>query len=130
MAKSIHQKGSVTLGAVIVVFFAALAIAVSIQFAGIGEILSGARIVESERAFALADSCFEEALLRLSRDDAYAGGTLSAGSDSCTIAVTGSGGTRSITVSASAGLATRQVTAGISLSGGNITIDSWQEELS
>lgn len=120
-------RGVVTLATTVVIFFTALALAVSIQFLGVGELLIGFQEGQSERAFELADSCSHEAMLRLKRSSSYTGSTLSVGDDSCTITVSGSGGTRTIDVSATVGSAVRKLTIDVSLAGNVVTIDDWDE---
>lgn len=59
----------------------------------------------SERALQLADSCADEAILRLNREfngeePTYTGGTLNINSNSCTITVTPSGSNRIVDITA------------------------------
>jgi hypothetical protein len=77
--------------------------------------------------FSLADGCFEETLLRLRKDSAYAGGTLNFGAASCIITVTGGGATRTIVVTASEQNYNSIIDGGITITGSDITVDSWQE---
>lgn len=121
------QDGVVSLTVAVVVFFAALAIAMSVQFIGIGDLQEGAQDQQAERAFQVADSCVQESLLRLSRNSSYTGDTLSVGSDSCTIVVTGGGSSRVITVTATAQQSTRRVQVDVSLSGSTVTVVDWAE---
>jgi len=48
----------------------------------------------------LTETCVDEALLSLSRDDAYPGGALTYSDGTCTVAVSGVGNNRTITVNA------------------------------
>lgn len=121
------QQGFVTIGIAVVVFFAAVAIAAGAQFIGIGDLLSGSQGAQSERAFHAADSCVDEALVRLKRNSGYAGGTLSVGVDSCTIVVAGAGATRTITVTGTAQRSTRRLLVNVSISGSTVTITDWAE---
>jgi hypothetical protein len=123
-----RQRGAVTLATTLVVFAAALALATSVQFIGIGEVLMAYGTVRSEQAFQFADSCVDEALLRLKRDSGYTGGSLSEGDASCTIAVSGSGSTRTITSTATVGQQTRVIIVGVSISGTIVTVTSWAED--
>lgn len=121
------ERGVVTLATTVILFFAALIIAVSVQSAGLGELLSGATDSAGERAFQAADSCANEALLRLARDSAYAGGSLSVGAGTCTITVTGGGSARTIDVSGTVASATRRATLSVTVTGGVVTVDDWAE---
>lgn len=92
-----NQKGFVTIATAVIIFFTTLMLALSVQFAGIGVLQTGYLNNLSAQAYSLADGCVEEAMLRLTTDDTYAGGTVTAGDDYCTITVTGAGATRTIT---------------------------------
>lgn len=70
-----------------------------------------------------AEGCMEEALLRLNWDNAYAGGSVTIGSVSCTIEVTGSGSTRTVTVSSTLNGGTYSYTAQVNLS--PFTVTQW-----
>ena len=122
-----NQQGIVSIATTMVVFAVMLIIAVSVQFMGVGELLMGYGEQESERTFQFADSCVDEALLRLSRNSGYTGGSLSEGITSCTIAVSGAGSTRTIAVTATTGDSVRALTVGVSISGSTVTITSWSE---
>jgi hypothetical protein len=124
-----EQHGAVTLAATLVVFFALLALAVSLQFVGIGDLQGAFQDTQSERAFQAADSCLSEALLRLERDSAYAGGSLSVGTASCTISVSGAGASRTVAVTATAARAVRKLDVDIALTAGEATIADWNEEI-
>ncbi|MBU0646246.1 hypothetical protein KJ611_02065 [Patescibacteria group bacterium] len=122
------QDGAVTLAVVIAIFFSALALVSTLSFIGIGELISGDQTSTSERALTAADSCLHEALLRLKNDEMYAGGTLSVGSDSCTIAVSGFGSDRTIAVATTSRHTTRQIEAAVTLSGNQVSLDTWLEK--
>lgn len=128
------QRGFATLTTAVIIFFVTLALALSVQFAGIGELQTGFQNNLSSQGFSLADGCLEEAMLRLRRDSAYTGGTLNVGDDSCTIVVTGAGGTRTITSTATINsVVVREIEAEISISatptGNLVTITSWEETI-
>lgn len=72
-----------------------------------------------------AESCAEEAILRLTRDLSYTGGTLILNQVTCTISVTGSG-PYTIDVAAVANSFTRNIQVVLDLSGG-VDVVSWQE---
>ncbi len=54
----------------------------------------------SQKIFFNADSCAEEALTRLDRNNNYTGGSMAFDLSDCTISVTGSGNTRTIQIAA------------------------------
>lgn len=125
------QRGVVTLATTVIIFFVALTLAISVQFLGIGELIIGFQEGQSEQAFELADTCSQEALLRLKRSSSYTGDTLSVGLHSCTITVTGSGGTRNIVTTGTVGTAVRKLDIDITIvASGNvnvITVTDWDE---
>lgn len=123
------QQGAVTLAVVIAIFFSALALVATLAFSGIGELISGYQTSTSERALTVSDSCLHEALLRLKRDEMYAGDTLSLGSDSCTITVSGFGDSRTVAVTTTSRNTTRQIEVAVTLSVDQIILDSWQEKI-
>jgi len=122
-----NQRGIVSIATTMIIFAVALLIAVSVQYVGVGELLMGYGEQQSEQAFQLGDSCVDEAMLRLKRNNAYTGGSLSVGSTSCTISVSGSGSTRTITVSATAGDSVRKLDVGVSITGSAVSVTSWSE---
>jgi hypothetical protein len=76
-----------------------------------------------------AESCVEEAFLRLQRDSAYTGGVVNVGEAACTIAITGTPcGTCVIAVDATAHQLTRSLEIGVDVTGSSIDITSWEEK--
>lgn len=131
MARARHN-GFATLGALVVVFFVALTLAVSVQFVGLGELQQGFASNLGEQAFAIGDGCVDEALVRLRYSASYVGGTVTLGDDTCTITVTGGGGTRQIdTVATVNGVIVRSIRASAALSAGSprngVAVTGWEE---
>lgn len=127
-----HQNGFATLATMVVVFFVALTLAMSIQFLGLGELQHGFASSLGEQAFAIGDGCVDEALQRFRYSSAYAGGTVTHGDSACTIAVTGSGGTRQVDAVATVnGLIVRSIRAQVALTSASprneVSITSWEE---
>lgn len=87
MNKLNNQSGYIALVAVIILASLGLAVAVTVSLNGINELGLSWQNYQVERAFTLADSCAEEALLRLSRETSDYLGThiLNFEADSCTI---------------------------------------------
>lgn len=94
---------------------------------GWGEMEMGYGYSRGRQALFLTEGCLDEALQRLKFDSGYSGGTLNFGEKSCIIEVSGSGSDRNIVVTGTAFDYTQRVEADISLSGGDININSWQE---
>lgn len=101
----------------------------ALSFAGIGELISSYQTSTSERALTVADSCLHEALLGLKQNEMYSGGSLSLGSDSCTISVNGFGDARTITVTATSRQTTREIQATVNLSASGLVEESWLEKI-
>jgi len=75
-----------------------------------------------------AESCVEEALIRLSRNASYSGGSLTVGQSTCTISVTGTPcGTCTVTAEATANRYTRKIQAGVIVAGSAVDLTSWEE---
>ncbi len=134
MSRHVHQKnqqGVVTLATTVIVFFVCLTLALSVQFLGVGELIIGFQEGQSEQAFQLADTCTNEALLRLKRLSSYTGGTLSIGTQSCTISISGSGATRTIVTTGTVGTIQRKIQIQVSLTVSGsvniVTITDWDE---
>jgi hypothetical protein len=123
-----NQKGMAALLTVVVISAVAIIIALSATLLGIGESEMGYTADRATEAFSVADGCMEEALNRLRKDDAYAGGSLNLGSGSCIISISGLGSTRTITVIGTVEEYNKKISSDITfLSGRRIRVDSWQE---
>ncbi len=128
------QKGFVTITTAVIIFFTTLILALSIQFAGIGVLQTGYLNNLSAQAYSLADGCLEEAMLRLTTDDTYTGGTVTVGDDYCTITVTGAGATRNITsMSTVNDIVNREIEADVTITdmGGwnDVVMTDWMETI-
>lgn len=84
------------------------------------------RSEQSAIALSVAESGMENALLRLLRDPAYTGETLTLAQGSATLTVSGVS-TKTITSTGQVGSFVRTVTATASYSSGILTITSWVE---
>lgn len=128
--RSSARRGQVLLITVLVVGTIVLMVGVGMAQKGIAEISVGLDARQSLRASALADGCADEALLRLSTDHSYQGGSLSSWDGSCAIVVEGTGaGIRTIDVAANMNAWTRKLTIRAELSGGRISILDWKQDL-
>lgn len=112
-----------------IVMTAMLVIAVAgTALIGIGNLDTSLGVFQSQRALRSAESCVEEATLRLQRDESYAGETLSVGNTTCTIVVTGNPCPCTISVAATDGSYTRRLQASVTLSGGDAGITTFSEQ--
>ena len=94
------ESGFIAFTSLLIISAAALAIAVSISFLGIGEAKSSLDFKKGQEVLKIAESGAEEALLRLRDNARYTDGTLNLGDGSCTINVSGSGSEKTIAISA------------------------------
>ena len=112
----------------IVILAMALLIVSSTAFTGIDDLDIGYSTEVSGDIILSAESCAEEALIRLSRSSSYSGGSLTVGEAACTITVTGTPcGSCTITVEAVGGDYTRNIQVGVTVTSGTIDITSWAE---
>ncbi len=125
-----YNTGSTMIATTIIVLFTALVIAVSIQYQSIGELVMSYGDQQSEQSFELAQSCINEALMRVKTNNNYTGGSYVIGSGSCVLSVSGSGATRTLSISATVGQSIRKIIANISISATDISITGWKEDIS
>lgn len=122
------ERGS----AAIIVTIITLAIAVLVisvtALIGLDDLEIGRSSLSGGNAILSAESCAEEALIRLSRNNNYSGGVLAVGETVCTIAVLGTPcGSCVIDAQASDGVYTRKIQVGITMTSSNVDITSWEE---
>ena len=87
-----------------------------------------AKLAQSEQASNYAEAGAEEAILRLIRDPAYSGGSLSLSADTVIgITVTGVGDSRTIISTATYNGFTKKVQAVVSLANNKATLVSWKQ---
>ena len=125
------QSGAIALISLLIIAAVTLAIGLSLNLLGLDEMRMGFRESKSSEAFHVAESCLEEAFMRLKRDANYTGGNLSIGAGSCNIVITANGTQRIINVSGTVSQLIRKIQTTINVLNdgttfGNETI-SWQE---
>ncbi|MBU0598291.1 hypothetical protein KKF61_04870 [Patescibacteria group bacterium] len=122
------QSGYIALIAVIIITVVTLSIGLSLNILSIGETQAGLSVQQSGQSFGIADSCMQEAYLRLKQDSSYAGGNLNIGEGSCRITVTGALLRRTITVESDVNNVIKRLESDIRITlSGDIRILSWQE---
>lgn len=121
------KRGAAALISVVVIMALVVLIVTAVALAGITTLEHGFSEQVSTDVILSSETCAEEAIMRLQRDNSYAGGSLTVGDVSCTISVSGSGGTRTIDVVATEQNYTRRLSVGLSISGSTSTITSWTE---
>lgn len=122
------QRGAAALVVMIVILAMALLVVTSTAFIGVDDLDIGYASELSGDVLLSAESCAEEALIRLSRNPSYTGGSLTVGEAACTITVSGTPcGSCTIDVAAVGESYTRNIQVVVSVSGSTVDIISWQE---
>lgn len=124
-----RESGAIALVTVLAVGFVSLIIALSVSLAGLGELQMGLEEIQSAESYRLAESCLEEAALRLKRDASYSGGSLSMGGNSCTITVLANGSQRTVNVSADVNNHVRKIEMVADIVTRGLNVTSWQEKI-
>jgi len=103
-------------------------ITASVAYRGLSDAEVGASTRYGTTAILAAESCAEEAMLRISRNANYSGGTLDVGDTQCTISVSGNPcGSCTVDVTTVGQNVTRRIRVGVTRSGNDINITSWEE---
>ena len=117
-------------GQSLVILLVFIAIAITVTSAAVVMMIVGStaasKYEQGQTAYATAESGAENALLRLLRDPNYAGETLTIGSDTATITVTGTN-PKTVTSTGVSGGFTRQVQVVAGYTNGILTVTSWSE---
>lgn len=123
-----NKRGAAALIAIVIVTALIVVISVGYAFTAIGNLEFGFAKQKSNDVVLTAESCVEEAMLRLSSDNTYSGGSLTVGDVACTMTVTGTPcGSCTIDVAATSVGFTRNIQAGVTVSGSSVDITSWEE---
>lgn len=122
------ERGAAALIVLLVVLAVSLIVVSTTSLTGIGNLSIGFSTQVSSDVVLSAESCVEEAFVRLTRDNSYAGGTLTVGDSTCTVTVTGAPcGACTVDVEATGTNFTRQIRAGVTISGSTVDVTSWEE---
>ncbi len=128
--KKSKKKGAAMLITTVVVIATALAIAISVEYLGIGEMVISLGDTQSEQAMEIANSCVNEALLQIKSNNSYSGGTINSGGATCTLTISpASGSPRTISSIGTVGQTVRKIIATITISGSTVAITSWNEDI-
>lgn len=124
-----NSEGVAALLTVVIISAAVLIMAYSSSIMGLGELELGVTESSGQEAFSVADGCMDEALERLRKDSSYTGSYLSTANGSCMISVATVGSNSTTTVSASSTDGYyRKIETAASVSGGVVTVTSWEEK--
>jgi hypothetical protein len=122
------KRGAAAITVMIIVLAMALIVISTTAMIGTDNLDIGYSAQASNDALLSAESCAEEALVRLSRDSNYSGGSLTIGSAQCSIIITGVPcGNCVIDVEAVRDDYTRSVQVGVTVTGTSIDITDWAE---
>lgn len=120
------RPGAAVLILVLMIGAVALAVGTGIALGSIGEMSMGYGDAQSKKALALADSCAEEAMLKLRASPAYAGGTITLPEGSCVVAVSDSAGNKRIDVTATSARWTERASLTVDPSGSRLSLVDWK----
>jgi Flp pilus assembly pilin Flp len=122
------ERGAAALTVFVIILAVSVVIVSTTALIGVDNLTIGFSQQVSTDMILSAESCVEEAMVRLSRNNSYAGGSLTVGDAQCTIAVTGTPcGACTIDVEAVGNAFTRNIRAGVTIAGSTVNITSWQE---
>ena len=122
------QRGAAALIVVVILLAVSALIVSSTALLGLDDLEIGYSAQLSGDVLLSAESCAEEALIRLSRNNSYNGGSLTVGEAQCTITITGEPcGACTIDVEATAENYTRNIQVGVTVSGSSVDVTSWSE---
>lgn len=124
-----NERGAAAIMMMVIILAVGILIVSTTALIGVDDLEIGFSQEAGSHAILAAESCAEEAMLRLSRNSSYTGGSLTVGESSCTIAVTGTPcGSCTIDVTSTRDNFTRNVQVGVTVSGSSVDITSWEEE--
>ena len=122
------ERGAAALMIMVIILAVAVLLVSSTAFIGVDDLEIGFAEQAGSHALIAAESCADEAILRLSRDNTYVGGSLIVGESTCTVIVTGVPcGSCTIAVTSARDSFTRRLEVGVDVSGSDVVITSWEE---
>lgn len=127
LTKKRNEKGFIALVTILVITAVALVLATSANLLGLGELQMSFNEAQSFKALDAANSCLDEALLRLKRNSDFSSGGLNVDSDSCTINIAQSGNNRIITAEGVAGDAVKKIETEVDISSSPFTLNYYKE---
>jgi Flp pilus assembly pilin Flp len=113
-----NERGAAAIMVTVIMLVVATLVVSTTALIGLDDLEIGYSAQVGEDALLSAESCLEEAYVRLTRDSSYTGGTLDVGDAACTITVTGTPcGTCTVTAEATLAEFTRTLEAIVTVSG-------------
>ncbi|MFA6909216.1 MAG: hypothetical protein WC289_05050 [Patescibacteria group bacterium] len=120
-------QGYIALTAILIILATTLAIAVSVSILTVDAGRLGTVVEKGGTSFSYAETCLEEALIQLRRDQSYIGGNLNIGDGSCTITVENDANRRMIISQGTIDGTSRTIAGQVSVSP-EFIFESWQEK--
>lgn len=123
------ERGAAALMVFLIMLAAAVIVVSTSALIGVDVLTSGFSQQTSSDMILSAETCVEEAMIRLRRNNSYGGGSLAVGDAQCTINVTGTPcGACTIDVEAVGDSFTRNIEATVNVSGSSVDILTWEEQ--
>lgn len=126
-----NTKGSIALISILIITAVLMIITVSMAEVNISTGYNYLNNQSNTESYHIAESCLEESIVRLERDNTYTGGTITLGSSSCTSSISANLPNHTITISVTHGDYTQNYSASTYMlsQGGENNIDllSWEE---
>lgn len=128
-----ESKGQAALIAILIIAAAIVIVALSLSSNSLNEMILGSKNDQGSKALQIADACVDEAALRLRRvtdgdEPNYTGGTLTFGTDSCTINIINQGDNRVVDVTALVNNTIQRKIRAVFQVSPAFTYVSWQEQ--
>ena len=116
-------NGFIMILAVVIISAVISTILVSISLGTITLLEKSDTVLRGEQTRYYVEGCMQEALIQLSMDNSYAGGTLNLGGSTCIVSVSAAGNTATITVDGNNNDYYRQINADVTLK--PFSLDLW-----
>lgn len=121
-----NQRGAIGILTTLLLSAVLVMMAVTVVLTGISSRANAFVLNESEKVFIATEGCTEEALIQLSRDDAYSGDNYTVDGVSCTVYVAGSGVNRNLVIDGTKSNLTRDISLSVQIDP-NFGIIDWEE---
>ncbi|MDD3646959.1 MAG: hypothetical protein PHS44_00455 [Candidatus Dojkabacteria bacterium] len=121
------QNGAALLVSLLVISALALVLAIAVNLSAVDEVLRSSQGRSSLRSRTIADSCLEEAMLRLKRNSSYMGETLNFEYGTCNVTILEAGTIRTVNIYASEETSVTELSVEVELSGTVPIINSWKK---
>lgn len=128
--KEESNKGFMAITSLLIISAIALSISISMTIVGINAAQNSLSLIKGTQTLKVAESCLEEALIRLKANSAYSGGSLNIDNASCTITITSTGANKTIDITSTTSGPpdfVKHIQATARTTGTSINLLNWQE---